>query len=410
VSSVHVDADVVVVGAGPAGCALASALMDLGVVTLTVDPSPGSPWRATYGMWIDELPTWVARRVPREREVFASRWSTVRVAGHRIRELARPYGRLDNDVLREALTSGETLAATVRGASHYRWGSRVHTTSGEVATRLVVDATGAAGVLGPPVSSDAAQVAYGLVVPSDAVPEPWRPPGGCTLMDWRQWAGASTPDISAPTFLYVLDDGRQTLIEETSLVARPPAAVDTLRQRLIRRLGVDLHEVALDHEVVHIPMASGRPRRDRGDRVVTFGAAAGYVHPATGYSVAASLRAASRVAAAIASALDGGDGAIVAERAANAVWPMAQRRVRALHDVGLAALEQMNATALRTFFDAFFELPLEQWAAYLRVDATPADISRAMSGVFRRVPARQKLMLMGAHPRGVVSVAWPGGS
>ena len=46
---------------------------------------------------------------------------------------------------------------------------------------------------------------------------------------------------------------------------------------------------------------------DRRDPVPRFGAAAGYTHPATGFSVAASLRAAPRVAATLATA-DRGDG------------------------------------------------------------------------------------------------------
>ena len=38
------------------------------------------------------------------------------------------------------------------------------------------------------------------------------------------------------------------------------------------------------------------------------------------------------------------------------------------------------------FFDSFFSLPDDVWAPYLRVDTTPAEVARAMSGVFSRVP------------------------
>ncbi len=74
--------------------------------------------------------------------------------------------------------------------------------------------------------------------------------------------------------------------------------------------------------------------------VVAFGAAAKLTHPATGYSVAASLRAAPRVAAAIA---DGGDARHVWE----AVWPPALRRTRRLHDYGLEVLLGLGPASWR---------------------------------------------------------------
>ncbi|MGB7506738.1 MAG: lycopene cyclase family protein, partial [Mycobacterium sp.] len=48
--------DVLVVGGGPAGMALAGACSRLGLATGLLDPSPDQPWTATYGMWSRELP------------------------------------------------------------------------------------------------------------------------------------------------------------------------------------------------------------------------------------------------------------------------------------------------------------------------------------------------------------------
>ena len=48
--------DVLVVGAGPAGMALAAQCARRGLRTGLVDPAPQRPWTATYGMWADELP------------------------------------------------------------------------------------------------------------------------------------------------------------------------------------------------------------------------------------------------------------------------------------------------------------------------------------------------------------------
>jgi lycopene beta-cyclase len=130
-------------------------------------------------------------------------------------------------------------------------------------------------------------------------------------------------------------------------------------------------------EVVSIPMGGRLP--DRRQPVVAFGAAAKLTHPATGYSVAASLRAAPRVAAAIAA---GGD----ARRVWGAVWPPALRRTRRLHDYGLEVVLGMGPSELASFFDAFFDLPVEVWSPYLRVDSPPRATLSAMTAVLRALP------------------------
>ena len=408
------DADVGVIGAGPAGWALAAALQANGLTTMVVAPEPTATWSATYGMWVDEVPEWLVERAGGTSALFASTWPRVRVAGSTERIVDRPYGRLDNDVLRNLLVAGQHVAATVRGVSHSRHGSHLHTTSGVLSVRLVVDATGASSRWQQtPAPQVGAQVAYGLIVPSEMVPEPWRAADVCTLMDWRPVHGAATGTGGGPgdaTFLYVLNDGHRALVEETSLVSRPPMALEALRRRLALRLGEDLTQGAQAVERVHIPMAPGRVRHRRSDRVVAFGAAAGYVHPATGYSVTASLRAAPRVAQITAHAWEGDDVDDIARTVAEAVWPLAQRRVRALHDVGLAALQRLDGDATRTFFDAFFSLPAAQWSAYLRVDAAPGEVMTAMAGVFARLPWRVRRGLVAAHPRGMLAAVTGGGS
>ena len=168
-----------------------------------------------------------------------------------------------------------------------------------------------------------------------------------------------------------------------------------LRQRLATRLG---HPVAdeLEIERVLIPMAAGVPRREQ--RVVAFGAAAGFVHPVTGYSVAASLRAAPRVASAIAKAVAVNDPVTRSAAVWDAVWPAEHRRARALHDYGLAVLLRMPPPEMRQFFEAFFALPSERWASYLRVDTTASDVARVMRDVFRTVPWRVRRRLATASP------------
>ncbi len=133
-----------------------------------------------------------------------------------------------------------------------------------------------------------------------------------------------------------------------------------------------------------------------------FGAAAGYTHPATGFSVAASLRAAPRVAAALAAAAARTPGRVDPAPVWDAVWPRPLRRTRRLHDYGLRVLLGLDQDALATFFDTFFELPVDVWAPYLRIDAAPREVMRTMTALLRRLPPgmRRRLLVV---PR-------PGGS
>ena len=70
----------------------------------------------------------------------------------------------------------------------------------------------------------------------------------------------------------------------------------------------------------------------------------------------------------------------------DAVWPRPARRTRQLHNHGLEVLLRLRPSELMSFFDAFFDLPVAMWAAYLRIDAPPGDVSRAMTAVLRRLP------------------------
>lgn len=49
------EADVLVVGAGPAGLALAAALGERSLRVVGLAPDPRAPWPNTYGVWHDEV-------------------------------------------------------------------------------------------------------------------------------------------------------------------------------------------------------------------------------------------------------------------------------------------------------------------------------------------------------------------
>ena len=391
--------DAVVVGAGPAALALGAACAQRGVVVCTLGPS--APWVSTYGVWLDDLDESVVAGDP---TVVASSSSIDLVVGDgrdgpRRTRLARRYGVLDNAVLRARLGRAAHIDATVTGVRRRGDGHEVLTTDGSVQARLVIDATGAVPTFLAERNQRAGaarQTAYGLVL--DHRPGEL---GGdeAVLMDWRP----PSPDprfASDPTFAYVVPLGAgRWLVEETSLARQVPMSVDELRARLAARLGADLTHRAEHVEHVSIPMAPGTP--DLSQHIVGFGAAAGYQHPATGYSVAASLRAAPRVAAAIEASLRNAGPAATPEAEAvwAAVWPQQYRRARALHDYGLAALLGLPAHTMGEFFAAFFAMPTEQWAAYLRVDTTPGEVAAVMRGVFGAVDWQLRLRLMRGNPR-----------
>ena len=392
----HVVVDVAIVGGGPAGLALARALALQGVELVVVAAS--TEWHATYGVWRDDVAD-----CDLGGEVDAlvrGAWPTVRVVGQRQHLLQRPYVVFDNACLRSSLLAGLRVQHdTAVQAEHTTETTSLRLLSGATITaRLIIDATGSGELLARRTPTGGAQTAYGLLLgagtktgSADVARTSGVEPGVFTLMDW------STP----PTFFYgaQFNDGR-TLVEETSLYANPPRGLDDLRTRLAVRLGVDATEQADSVERVRIAMGGSLPARTT--RVVGFGAAAGFVHPVTGYSVAASLRAATRVANEIVQQLSHGiTGTDLSLAVWGAVWPKHLVRARGWHDMGLAVLSALPPRLIGGFFDAFFELPQAQWSAYLRIDSEPAEVRAAMLGVFRRVDMATRLALV-AQPAALV--------
>jgi lycopene beta-cyclase len=382
--------DVVVLGDGPAGLALAAACHRGGLDTVVVGRD--AAWTATYAAWLDEVS-------PREA-VFASTM-TMDAVGHRRSTLGRRYGVLHSGALRHVLDVAPRVRADVTVVDHLRDASvvRCDGSPGDLRARLVVDARGARAEPGVPL-----QTAYGLVL--DERPDGIPGEGG-VLMDWQTpltgAAGQGDEGPAAgrplpPTFLYVVDLGNgRWLVEETALAHRHPLPFDVLRQRLAARLGADLTNRARAVEHVSIPLRAGVPTS--AGPTVLFGAAAGYVHPATGYSVAASLTAADRVARAITAALPLGEASDRAAMVRSAVWPVGHVRARALHDYGLAALLRLSASEIQTFFDAFFALPTDQWSTYLRIDADARAVAGVMAKVFGASPWRLRGRLAAGSPR-----------
>jgi lycopene beta-cyclase len=359
---------------------MASACAELGLrVTLV---APTTSWRATYGMWLDEVAVLPA----------GARYVTARArAGDRW--LDRRYVVLDNPTVLAGFAHpsievihGRVTAATRTGAQ-LADGTTIDATT-------VVAATGARAALPcgqPPATARSRrspavswnpgaggqprveQTAYGVLV-SPEIAAPIVGPGEAVFMDWRQPPGFTDP----ATFLYAvpLPDGR-VLLEETCLARRPGLGMAELRDRLRARLG-GLPDG--DTEKVRFPVDGPIPSTGP----IPFGAAAGLIHPATGFSVADTFRLAPTLASAI---RDGRDQRRV-------LWPLRARLTHRLRHKGLATLLTLTPAEHKEFFDLFFALPAHRQRAYLSRRADPRGTAATMAALFRAAPThlRRKMI------------------
>lgn len=406
------EVDVVVVGAGPAGWAVAGALAPTGLrVALIGDDGRG--WPNTYGAWRDEVAGVLA---PSELEAV---WPQARVYTERAtRMLPRAYVRIDGQALRGRMVKdGTDAGVTVHSGqavavAHNRRGSTVGCDDGlAVRARLVVDASGhrPALVHREEPSLEAAQVAVGWRV---ALSRPPYPPGSLTLMDFRDDHLDHVERRDEPTFCYAMDYGDGTwFVEETSLARRPPMDVTRLEHRLRRRLAHHGTEPVDEPraERVWIPLDCPVPPPQR---VVALGGAASMVHPATGYLLASVLRAAPRLARAVATVLrDPQAPPDAAARAGwQAVWPPEARRRQAMYRFGLEALLRLDPDQTRRFFDAFFALPHARWRGYVSATLPPAGLAATMAELFARADRSVRAQLMtaalGGAGRALVAELW----
>lgn len=393
--------DALVVGGGPAGVGLAAELAALGLSVRLVTPHPPRPFPETYGAWRDELPAWL-----RPADV----WTDVRVyTGARPTSLLRPYALLDNARLLDALLARAAgnlcwTVGAVRVAERVGEGWEVRGVNGERwRTRLVVDASGHTGGLARPrhPGGVALQTAYGIVAHFDRPPSP---PGGVVWMDYRAPHLSAAEVRAAPTFLYAMHlGGSRYLVEETSLIARPGLTRALLCRRLHARLaaqGTPPGEVAAA-EWVAFPMNAAAP--DPRPHLA-FGAAAGRVHPVSGFQVAGALHDAPGVARVVADVLAsaGPDAAVRAGWAA--LWSPERRAAREIALLGVDALLGLPGGELPAFFRAFFSLPPHEWHAFLSPQTSAGALARTMLRLFAHAPAGVRLPLARA------ALAQPGAS
>lgn len=363
--------EVIIVGLGPAGRAVAHRCRARGLSVVAVDPHPDRTWTPTYAAWSDELPDWLPDGAT------AATVASVAVHTTGRRTLDRPYAVLDAAGLQRLLTlDGVTVLA---GSAVQIGRTHVDLADGrKIQGATVIDARGLADQRNCP-----EQTAFGVVVDT-ATAAPILDGVSAWFMDWRNDNGAA--DTAIPSFLYAIPlNADEVLLEETCLVGRPALDPRELATRLHRRLAArGLGLTGTERiERVRFPVAAGPGARRSGATTfgargaMTFGARGAMLHPGTGYSVAASLSAADPLATAIANG----------DNIDRALWPASARAIALLRTAGLRTLLHLDVDQVVPFFDAFFALPIPQQRAYLSDRTDAAGTAAAMGNLYRHLPA-----------------------
>ncbi|KAK9102519.1 hypothetical protein Sjap_019773 [Stephania japonica] len=383
--------DLVVIGCGPAGLALASEAAKLGLKVGLIGPD--LPFTNNYGVWEDEF-----RDLGLE-QCIEHVWpdTIVYLDSDEPIMIGRAYGRvsrhlLHEELLRRCVESGVSyLNSKVDRIIEDPDGHSIVVCDGEIfiSCRLATVASGAASgklleyeVGGPRVS---VQTAYGLEV--EVQNNPYNP-GLMVFMDYRDYVKQEVQCSEAeyPTFLYVMPmSPTRVFFEETCLASRNAMPFDLLKRKLLSRLenmGVRILEV-YEEEWSYIPVGGSLPNTEQKN--LAFGAAASMVHPATGYSVVRSLSEAPKYASVIAKILRENVHAKqnvslqrtignISMQAWSALWPQERKRQRAFFLFGLELILQFEIEEIRTFFQTFFRLPTWMWQGFLGSSLSSADL------------------------------------
>ncbi|CAM6129279.1 unnamed protein product [Calypogeia fissa] len=394
--------DLVVVGGGPAGLAVAQRVSAEGLKVLCIDPEPRSVWPNNYGVWVDEFEAMDLL------DCLDYTWSSavVYLDDKKKKILERPYGRvnrtrLKSKMIEQCITNGvQFYQSKVKHVTHSKDRSFVQCYDGTmIETAVVLDATGHSRRL---VQYDKPfnpgyQIAYGIVAEVDEHPFDV---DKMLFMDWRDSHLTNTDleegNRELPTFLYAMPfSSTRIFLEETSLVARPGVPLDVIQKRMelrLKHLGINVKSIEED-EVCVIPMGGVLPVIPQ--RVLGIGGTAGMVHPSTGYMVARTLAAAPVLADALVKRLGGSRSPIVspspivaqdsnAESAQPSnvqedspsgdeisagvwadLWPRERILQREFFCFGMDVLLKLDLMGTRRFFDSFFSLAPHHWQGFL---------------------------------------------
>mmetsp|Transcript_1612 Transcript_1612/g.3697 ORF Transcript_1612/g.3697 Transcript_1612/m.3697 type:complete len:1215 (-) Transcript_1612:111-3755(-) len=384
------EVDVLVAGVGPAGLALAGELAKRGVNVGLVGPD--TPFTNNYGVWVDEF-----EELGLEHTLIDKYDNTLVVIDPKKgpEPVGRAYGRVGRAELRAELLK---RCKTGPGKVEYYPGmvdrvvenkatglSGIHVSDGtQIRAKMVTMSTGHNRDVLKYDEGDHPlwQTAYGIEI--NMTDHPWDPTKA-VFMDLSQSDNDDSKDIvRVPSFLYVLPSKDSVFIEETCLISKIQVPFDELKRRLYRRLqnlNIEVPmESIIEEEASWIPL--GGPLPEVPQPVLGFGAAAGLVHPASGYSIVNSLARAGPIAEKIIEGITNSDGHR-ADEAWSLMWSAEQRRKMAFYQFGAEMIAKMPLPLLQEFMRTFYKLPAPFWKGFLshRLDS-PMLIPFAISMFF----------------------------
>lgn len=421
-SEVYSRQDLIVVGAGPAGLILAYALLDAGFSVCVVDPEPERSWKHSLCFWSQELEGLSSLESFQYlfKSAIKKEWSSaeVKLSGHTRYTIESTYAKFDSERLQSNLKNairdlgGSIVADSINSIENTETGSLVHGKQSYVA-RMVIVANGSnSGLLSYSDSNPAYQVAYGqrLRLPSD-----WsnlsernaktldNEPAG--FMDFQVPFGLTHQFSVPPSFLYSLPlTSQEVFVEETVLATRDKVDWAMLKNRLELRkkeLGIQ-QAIQLEEEYCTIEMGGGLPAFGR---TLAFGAAAGFVHPVTGFQVMRSIRTAPKLAACLKENWDK-DLDSLSALSWNAIWNSTQLQNRRLYLVGLDILTRLNLSETQSFFDAFFKGSRSELSGFLLGSGSTKEVETSMWNTFNNANWRTRRLIVQhsmRHPQTVLS-------
>ncbi|GJQ09717.1 hypothetical protein GpartN1_g1508.t1 [Galdieria partita] len=367
--------DVVVIGCGPAGLALARALSERNLQVVCIDPNINKPWKNNYGVWLDRMESLQLT------DCLSPIWSNTRIHfdNNRTRLLPFAYGKVDRNRMKKRLMNickengvvfwEDSVEDIIQEQSYYS----CRTSQQEKFTcRLVVDATGHFNsfVKFDTPHDPGFQVAYGIDVEVSRHPFPI---DEMLLMDFRDShmedsLEAKTQSSMFPTFLYAMPmSSTRVFLEETSLISKPPVTFEHLKERLLKRLRFLQIEVKniFEEEFCLIPMGGSMPSLSQN--ILGFGGSAGMVHPATGYMFSRVMEMAPVLAKSIENSLLHDEPLSKNKTISiwNELWSHERILQRDFYQFGGEYLSKIPLNDMRDFFWAFFMLSDKEWKDFL---------------------------------------------
>lgn len=402
-----------VLGLGPSGAVAAHRAAQRGLDVVGIDPR-GVNAPSTVGLWASQLPEWFPE------EAVASRFQPAVIIQASTRILASEYvvlapgweQTLDGfEVVREKAwpavsvrysgPAGDTRSRLQRLRSLFR-------PNPDEQVSVVMDESDNPGQLShllvsvPQSTMTARQLAYGVVVPESSIPEGQRQG---VLMDFSQLPGYD--DSTPVTFSYRIPLGDGTwLIEETILASTgiPEALIAHLEEKNSARLDhlrINTDDI-LRSEMVDFPLGphrlpDDRPRTRLGLALsmipfiqgswldlrflagpwggsgmageAHIGGAAGWIHPATGYSVGTVLAHTDAML----------DRVLAGKTPTPKSWWLNQH----LRTLGLNILLRFSPAQYREFFTTILNLPEKNLLDYL-ICTNPRITAKVMVKIILR--------------------------